>query len=156
MRCEDKQKIELKRFLKMIAAITAVLILTATTSAQEAETRSIAVQNVEVKPDSLFVGDVAEVTMTLYNPSDQSIKVSSITVYGSGISASPILDVGYIAPRSSHEVSFTVKAVSLGTHSVEVKVNSEGYSITSYFTIFVEEEVARNLIRQEDQGWRGE
>jgi hypothetical protein len=139
MRCGDKQKIELKRFLKVITAITAVLILTATTSAQEAETGSIAVQNVEVNPDGLFVGDLAEVTLTLYNPNDQSIKVPSIIIDGSGVSASPILDVGYIAPRSSHEVSFTVKAVSPGIHSVEVKVNSKEHSVTSYFTIFVEE-----------------
>jgi hypothetical protein len=139
MKRGDKQKIELKRFLKVIAAITAVLVLTAITLAQEAEIESVAIQNVEVNPENLFVGDVAEVTMTLYNPSDQSVRISSIIIDGSGIFASPILDVGYIAPHSSHEVSFTVKAVSPGTHSVEVKVSSEGYSITSYFTIFVEE-----------------
>jgi len=140
----DEQK--LRSFLRTTVVIVAILLiiailLTTITSAQEVKSGVVAVQSVEVNPQNLFVGDVAEVALTLYNPNNQSIKVSLVITDSSGISASPILDVGYIASRSSHKVCFPVKAESPGTHTVEARVNSEGYSVNSYFTIFVEEEL---------------
>ncbi|AIG98479.1 MULTISPECIES: COG1361 S-layer family protein [Archaeoglobus] len=101
------------------------------------ENSSIAIQNLNVEPQRLFVGDSAIVTVTLYNPLESAVKVSSVSVLGSGISYDSF-ELGYIPPKSTHTFSFAVKAVKEGVHNVEVAFYTESGAVRSYFTLFVE------------------
>ena len=123
-----------------IFVLVIALLITAKVSAQNVteNVETVAIQSIKVDPENLFVGDIAKVTITLYNPNDESIRVSSVIIEGSGISTDYILDAGYIAPKSSHELNFILKAEEPGTHKVDIRLYSGGHLTIGSFTVFVE------------------
>ena len=92
-----------------VMLLTAVFLLLMQLATAQEEIQTVAIQSITVNPAKLFVGDVAEVTLTLYNPNTQSVRVSSVQIDGDGISSTDFLDVGYIPPQSTHHLQFSIK-----------------------------------------------
>ncbi|MBO8182602.1 MAG: hypothetical protein H0Z28_07395 [Archaeoglobus sp.] len=122
-----------------VMLLTAVFLLLMQLATAQEEIQTVAIQSITVSPNKLFVGDVAEVTLTLYNPNTQSVRVSSVQIDGDGISSTDFLDVGYIPPQSTHHLQFSIKALESGTQDVRVKVYSGSKAVYTTFTIYVEE-----------------
>ncbi|MBO8180652.1 MAG: hypothetical protein H0Z19_09300 [Archaeoglobus sp.] len=85
--------------LKLIIVGLTALLLCQTAMAED--NSSIAIQSLTVEPQSLFVGDSAIVTVTLYNPLESAVKVTSFRVQSYGVSYNSF-DLGYIPPQSTH------------------------------------------------------
>ncbi len=113
-----------------------VLLLIPTAMAQEEG--SIAIQSLTVEPQHLFVGDSALVTVTLYNPLENPVEVSSVSVQGEGVFYSTF-ELGQIPPKSTHTFSLAVKVTKSGVQNVELALYTENGAVRSYFTLFVED-----------------
>ncbi len=118
--------------------ILALALIAAMMPAFAQDNVSASIQNLNVYPQKLFVGDYAVVSMTIYNPTDKIVDINSIGIYGEGI-ISESLSLGYVPPKSTHTLSFSIRAVESGVHNVELVLYTRDSSIRSFFTIFVED-----------------
>lgn len=120
--------------------IIALIFLAAVTPVFAQTNVSISIQNLNVNPQKVFVGDYAIVSLTLYNLTDKIAEITSLGVYGEGIIPES-LDLGYIPPKSTHTLSFSVKAIEKGVHNIELILYTKEGPIKSFFVLFVEDKM---------------
>ncbi|TDA25325.1 MAG: hypothetical protein DSO01_07835 [Archaeoglobi archaeon] len=124
----------------MRTLILALALMAALTPVFAQDNASVSMQSLNVYPQRLFVGDYAVVSVTIYNPTDRCVKINSLDIYGEGITPES-LSLGYVPPKSTHTLSFSVRAVESGVHNVGIVLNTEEGSISSFFTLFVEDKM---------------
>ena len=131
-----------KAYLNLITTAILLAFSIATAKAQ------IAVTKVELNPDTLLVGDVAECKVTLYNPDFNSVKVLSVKLDPSyGLSVEPkFISVGQIPKQSYYNLVFYITAERSGLHTVEMKVDTNNGSITQMINVIVEDKLPRVVI----------
>jgi hypothetical protein len=124
----------------MRTLIFALVLVAALTPVFAQNNASVSIQSLNVYPQKLFVGDYAVVSVTIYNPTDRRVEINSLSIYGEGI-APESLSLGYVPPKSTHTLSFSVRAIGSGVHNVELVLYTADGSISSFFTLFVEDKM---------------
>ncbi|RLI79658.1 hypothetical protein DRP05_03140 [Archaeoglobales archaeon] len=131
--------------LKLRLPLLIVVLLTLNLTTANAQ---VAVTNVEINPQTLLVGDIADCKLTIYNPNLQSVKVSSVQFdVPSGLSVKPnFVNVGYIAKQSSYDLYFYIEAKKSGLYSIEVEIYAENGSTTQRINVVVEDRLPKLTI----------
>jgi len=127
---------------KIVATLILLMLMSPLiqiSAAQEEIQQYLGIESISVTPERLFVGDYAELKVTLYNSGDTSVRVSSVQIWSSGIS-SDFMELGSIPPKSSYTLIIPIKAEKPGAHNVELKIYTDQGLIKGYFTVFVMDE----------------
>ncbi|AGK60403.1 hypothetical protein Asulf_00374 [Archaeoglobus sulfaticallidus PM70-1] len=104
------------RFIRSIALGILILSLMLIS-----KTGAIEVTKVEINPEILLPGDVADCKITLYATTDEKISLIS---FDSDLEINPklVLGIGEISRGSSYELPITIKAKKAGTYKVEMTI----------------------------------
>ncbi|RLI75302.1 hypothetical protein DRO97_03605, partial [Archaeoglobales archaeon] len=131
--------------LSIFPLLVLILLFSFTSISAKAQ---VAITNVEINPQTLLIGDVAECKLVIYNPNSQSVKISSVQFdVPSGLSIKPsFVNVGYIAKQSNYELPFYIEAKKPGRYTVEARIFAENGSITQRINVLVEDRMPKIIM----------
>ncbi len=99
---------------------------------------ALEVSKVEINPEILFPGDVADGRLYLTVAKDEEVQSISFIAKGIEITPKMVTEIGKISAGSTYELPFTVKAKEAGIFPIEVKVTTKNDTKKQIFKIIVE------------------